>query len=204
MPTDKLSVQPSSGPAALHKPRMRWTPELHECFMEAVKKLDGAESKKYRVAKYMPERTEGKKLQAFAYCLPEIQEVLFKCRNIQVMEALRMQMEVQKQLHEQLEVQRALQLRIEEHARYLQKILEEQQKAGCRVPAPLQTGSCADSEPRLASSPMSVSPSSDVASTKLEADDGGGIAEHETPQKRPRTANSESSSVEVLDESCKN
>jgi hypothetical protein len=39
-----------------------------------------------------------------------------------------MQMEVQKRLHEQLEVQRNLQLRIEAQAKYLQQIIEEQQR----------------------------------------------------------------------------
>ncbi|GJM90168.1 hypothetical protein PR202_ga06425 [Eleusine coracana subsp. coracana] len=191
-----LKVQLSSSRAACNKPRLRWTLELHERFVEAVNKLEGPEKatpkgvlklmnvegltiyhvkshlQKYRFAKYLPETKEGKKCNMemkFSETLSTYNCLIML--SSQVAEALRVQMEVQKQLHEQLEVntrhsgsvfhacsvnshtshthihthfkftsssdelvlgyqvQRQLQLRIEEHARYLQNILEEQQKA---------------------------------------------------------------------------
>ncbi|XP_024533998.1 myb family transcription factor PHL7 isoform X2 [Selaginella moellendorffii] len=135
----------SSGNVASVKQRLRWTPELHDRFMEAVNQLGGSDKatpkgvlglmgvqgltiyhikshlQKFRLAKYLPdtlgdgELEKGRDLEADS-------------RGRQLSEALRMQMEVQKRLHEQLEVQRHLQLRIEAQGKYLQRILEEQQK----------------------------------------------------------------------------
>ncbi|KAG5068110.1 hypothetical protein JHK85_000487 [Glycine max] len=49
--------------------------------------------------------------------------------NMQIAQALQMQMEVQRKLHEQIEVQKHLQLRIEAQGKYLQSVLKKAQEA---------------------------------------------------------------------------
>ncbi|XP_050366407.1 protein PHOSPHATE STARVATION RESPONSE 1-like [Argentina anserina] len=143
---------PSSAISAAAKPRMRWTPELHEAFVEAVNQLGGSERatpkgvlklmkvegltiyhvkshlQKYRTARYRPDSSEGS-LEKRLTPLEEMTSLDLKT-GIEITEALRLQMEVQKRLHEQLEIQRNLQLRIEEQGKYLQMMFEKQCKSG--------------------------------------------------------------------------
>ncbi|XP_038718074.1 protein PHOSPHATE STARVATION RESPONSE 1-like isoform X1 [Tripterygium wilfordii] len=149
------TVATPSSPAtsSLAKPRMRWTPELHEAFVEAVNQLGGSERatpkgvlklmkvegltiyhvkshlQKYRTARYRPDSSEGFS-EKRPTTIDDISSLDLKTRGIEITEALRLQMEVQKRLHEQLEIQRNLQLRIEEQGRCLQMMFEKQCKSG--------------------------------------------------------------------------
>lgn len=133
--------------------RLRWSSDLHDRFVDAITQLGGPDRatpkgvlrvmgvpgitiyhvkshlQKYRLAKYLPESPgDGSKDEKKDF--GETSSGAESAPGTQISEALRMQMEVQKRLHEQLEVQRQLQLRIEAQGKYLQKIIEEQQKLG--------------------------------------------------------------------------
>ncbi|KAG6571544.1 Protein PHOSPHATE STARVATION RESPONSE 1, partial [Cucurbita argyrosperma subsp. sororia] len=105
---------PSSN-GAPSKLRMRWTPELHDAFVEAVNKLGGATPKgvlklmqvegltiyhvkshlqKYRTARYQPESSKGP-VEKSTTSLEDISSLDLKT-SIDITEALRLQMEVQK------------------------------------------------------------------------------------------------------------
>ncbi|XP_062167913.1 myb family transcription factor PHL5-like isoform X2 [Alnus glutinosa] len=131
------------------KTRIRWTQDLHEKFVECVSRLGGAEKatpkailklmdsdgltifhvkshlQKYRIAKYMPDSTEGKLEKRNS--MNNVAQLDVKT-GLQIREALQVQLDVQRRLHEQLEVQRNLQLRIEEQGKQLKMMFDQQQK----------------------------------------------------------------------------
>ncbi|XP_062215715.1 protein PHOSPHATE STARVATION RESPONSE 1-like [Phragmites australis] len=144
-----VASPPNNSNASAAKQRMRWTPELHECFVDAVNKLGGSEKatpkgvlklmkvdgltiyhvkshlQKYRTARYKPDLSEGTSEKRTS-----TEELSLDLKTgMDLTEALRLQMEVQKRLHEQLEIQRKLQLRIEEQGKYLQMMFEKQCKS---------------------------------------------------------------------------
>ncbi|XP_076906053.1 protein PHOSPHATE STARVATION RESPONSE 1-like [Bidens hawaiensis] len=169
------------------KPRMRWTPELHEAFVEAVNKLGGSERatpkgvlklmkvegltiyhvkshlQKYRTAKYKPEPSAEGASEKKPAQIQDLSSLDIKTSS-EITEALRLQVEVQKRLHEQLEIQKNLQLRIEEQGKYLQMIFEKQCKFGIDAFQP------ASSTQEKSETELTNEISSSPAQTKTEPD----------------------------------
>ncbi|KAH9622878.1 hypothetical protein KSS87_008727 [Heliosperma pusillum] len=136
-PTPRSPTHPGGG----GRQRLRWTEELHNRFVDAITQLGGPDSGGD------PQRSSTSDGCPWTYHLPCEKSFTGSkdekkgsgdgqanpdpsSHGLEINEALRMQMEVQKRLHEQLEVQRQLQMRIEAQGKYLQKIIEEQQKLG--------------------------------------------------------------------------
>lgn len=197
LPSREVSASTNTSSSTQNKARMRWTPELHEAFVDAVNHLGGSERatpkgvlkhmnvegltiyhvkshlQKYRTARVRPESSEGNSERKCS-SVEQVSSVDLKT-SVTITEALRMQMEVQKQLHEQLEIQRKLQLQIEEQGKYLLQMLENQNKT---------------EKEKVKSVPSStgddISPPKDKS--EASASDAGGSGS--PPLKRPRTDDS--------------
>ncbi|WCJ28636.1 Myb family transcription factor IPN2 [Euphorbia peplus] len=129
------------------KPRLRWTVELHERFVDAVTQLGGPDKatpktimrvmgvkgltlyhlkshlQKFRLGK-QPHKEFNDHSMKDGPTL-DLQRSAASSSAMMGRSMNEMQMEVQRRLHEQLEVQRHLQLRIEAHGKYMQSMLEK-------------------------------------------------------------------------------
>eukprot|EP00250_Pteridium_aquilinum_P006602 c16488_g1_i1 orf=701-2149(+) len=177
---------PSS--SGTQKQRLRWTPELHKCFVESVNQLGGAEKatpkcvlklmnvdglllshvkshlQKYRITKDVPPANTDDLERKRSVSSMETFTLLDGSMATQMTEALQLQMKMQKQLHEQLKIQRTLQFRIEEQGKHLQMMFEQQQqqKAGT-----LKRGTLGSPSNKITVSGDDVLESSKPASSEL-------------------------------------
>ncbi|KAK4272393.1 hypothetical protein QN277_020958 [Acacia crassicarpa] len=187
------------------KQRLRWTSDLHDRFVDAIAQLGGPDRatpkgvlrvmgvpgltiyhvkshlQKYRLAKYLPESSADESKDEKRNSGDTVSGT-DSSPGLQITDALRMQMEVQKRLHEQLEVQKQLQMRIEAQGKYLQKIIEEQQKLGNSLRASETLPSSKDEQ-----DPARSEPSGDDAS-----------AETESPLKKQRVDDGSKSGITTL------
>ncbi|XP_073125287.1 myb family transcription factor IPN2-like [Henckelia pumila] len=130
------------------KPRLRWTVELHERFVDAVTQLGGPDKATpktimrvmgvkgltlYHLKSHLQKFRLGKQphKEFSEHSMKDASSLELQRNNIASSSGMlgrnmnEMQMEVNRRLHEQLEVQRHLQLRIEAQGKYMQSILEK-------------------------------------------------------------------------------
>nr|XP_043628029.1 myb family transcription factor APL [Erigeron canadensis] len=133
------------------KPRLRWTVELHERFVDAVAQLGGPDKatpktimrvmgvkgltlyhlkshlQKFRLGKQPHKEFNDHNIKDSerASALELQRNTTASSSGMMGRSMNEMQIEVQRRLHEQLEVQRHLQLRIEAQGKYMQTILEK-------------------------------------------------------------------------------
>ncbi|KAF7819199.1 myb family transcription factor PHL7-like isoform X1 [Senna tora] len=179
------------------KQRLRWTSDLHDRFVDAITQLGGPDRatpkgvlrlmgvpgltiyhvkshlQKYRLAKYLPESpVGGKDSKEEKRNFGDSISGTDSSPQLQIGDALKMQMEVQKRLQEQLEVQKQLQMRIEAQGKYLQKIIEEHQKLGSDLGASETLESSKDKQVLSQAEPSGNASSGTLSSHKKQRTDG--------------------------------
>ncbi|KAI4314547.1 hypothetical protein L6164_027444 [Bauhinia variegata] len=134
------------------KPRLRWTADLHDRFVDAVTKLGGPDKatpksvlklmglkgltlyhlkshlQKYRLGQQARKQNSEEQQKENNTRFNTNYRVDNATSEMPIAEALRRQNEVQKRLGEQLEVQKKLEMRIEAQGKYLQAMLDKAQK----------------------------------------------------------------------------
>ncbi|EYU20703.1 hypothetical protein MIMGU_mgv1a013035mg [Erythranthe guttata] len=144
-----VSSSNNCGSVSSCKTRIRWTQDLHDRFVESVNRLGGPEKatpkailklmctegltilqvkshlQKYRQVKFVPESVEGRSEKKNS--TNNVAQIDMET-GMQIKEALLLQLDVQRRLHEQLEIQKKLQLRIEQEAKRLKVMIDQQQK----------------------------------------------------------------------------
>ncbi|CAH9129004.1 unnamed protein product [Cuscuta epithymum] len=136
------------------KPRLKWTPELHHRFVDAVSQLGGAEKatpkslmrkmniqgitlyhlkshlQKFRLGKGQnPQPRQDSKQEDYIEHQSQSpadnsDEAQGQMNDTETAQALRIQMEVHRKLQEQIEVQRHIHQRIEAQGKYLQSVIK--------------------------------------------------------------------------------
>ncbi|XP_024521873.1 myb family transcription factor PHL7-like [Selaginella moellendorffii] len=135
-----------SGAGNSVKQRLRWTPDLHDRFVDAVKSLGGPDRAtpkgvlRYMEVKGLTVYHVKSHLQKFRLSTPgamieggdhekKMDDMVPHIDSaFDLAEAVRVQVEVQKRLQDQLEVQRQFQLRLETQTKYLEKLIEEHER----------------------------------------------------------------------------